>query len=558
MNNYRDFDYESRGNRNGQLNNRNLYYNRNSYGRGNGRMHINGYGNTNDRQQYNTARGNRERQGSFKQARGAYSTNMLERPQCPMYVMGKFKDVEVPILLDTGSTVTIINEEIWNLVKEKNETLKEVSFAVRSVTKQAVEILGETEIKFSLQLSRRRSMKEFVITALVARGVIYEAIMGLDFMLKYKAVLNTVAHNLSLHTNGTKTLHNLIRRKVVFKSINVIVTEKMIIEPRMETRIACELEEEIEDGVSIYLEPDENFLNNIPIVLAGAVDIVNKNEVTTQFINPTWKLISIRPGTIIGHAEIMEEEATDKRHETVAGSTDWIKTVDVGKDGFTSTEKKRIHELLADYSDIFCKGEYDLRRTNVIEHGIDLNGPKPKRCGPRPLNPTSRVELEKQLKEMMDHDMIQPSRSEFACPVVLVKKKNGSIRFCCDFRRLNDVTRRDSYPLPKINELINTLSGAKLFTTLDFRSGYHQVALKPEDRHKTAFAAQFGLFEWKVMAMGLCNSPGSFSRLMDLVMIGLNWHGVLVYLDDLLIFGKDYEEHFDRLKEVFQRLRKQI
>ena len=239
----------------------------------------------------------------------------------------------------------------------------------------------------------------------------------------------------------------------------------------------------------------------------------------------------------------------------MAGSTDWIKTVDIGKDGFTSTEQKRIYELLADYSDIFSKGEYDLGRINVIEHGIDLNGPKPKRCGPRPLNPTLRVELEKQLKEMMDHDIIQPSRSEFACPVVLVKKKDGSIRFCCDFRRLNDVTRRDSYPLPKINELINTLSGAKLFTTLDFRSGYHQIALNPEDRHKTAFTTQFGLFEWKVMPMGLCNSPGSFSRLMDLIIVGLNWNGVLLYLDDLLIFGKDYDEHFDRLKEVFQRLR---
>ena len=111
--------------------------------------------------------------------------------------------------------------------------------------------------------------------------------MGLDFMLQYKAVLNTAAHKLSLYTNGTKTVHNLIRKKVVFKSINVIATERMIIEPRRETRIACELEEEIEDGVTIYFEPDENFMNNIPISLAGAVDVVSNNQVTTQFINPT-------------------------------------------------------------------------------------------------------------------------------------------------------------------------------------------------------------------------------------------------------------------------------
>ena len=262
MNNYRDFDYESRGNRNGQRNNRNLYYNGNSYGRGNGRTHFNGYGNTNDRRQYNTARGNRARQGPFRQARGAYSTNMLEGPQCPMSVMGKFKDVEVPILLDTGSAVTIINEEIWSLVKEKNETLKEVSFAVRSVTKQAVEILGETEIKFSSQLSRRRSTKEFVTTALVARGILHKAIMGLDFMQQYMAQLDVVTLKMSLNTNGMKTVRNLYQSNMS-DSVNTMIIEKHL--TRVKSKTNCEKDELNGCGISSDAKQQPS-LNKSPIL----------------------------------------------------------------------------------------------------------------------------------------------------------------------------------------------------------------------------------------------------------------------------------------------------
>jgi hypothetical protein len=129
------------------------------------------------------------------------------------------------------------------------------------------------------------------------------------------------------------------------------------------------------------------------------------------------------------------------------------------------------------------------------------------------------------------------------------------MQFCCDFRKLNDATRKDSYPLPKINEVISTLNGATVFSTLDLKSGYHQIEMQSEDAAKTAFSTHLGLYEWKVMPMGLCNAPGTFQRLMDLVMAGLNWHGVLVYLDDLLIFGKDFAEHYKNFKEVLHRLR---
>ncbi len=232
-----------------------------------------------------------------------------------------------------------------------------------------------------------------------------------------------------------------------------------------------------------------------------------------------------------------------------------VRKMDRGEQEFDVTEDDRIKCLLRQYKDVFSRKEYDLGRTNLVPHTIEIVGNKPRRCGVRPMNPNLREEVEKQIKELEKHDMIEPSKSEYACPVVMVRKKDGSYRFCCDFRQLNAVTRKDAYALPRIDEILSTLTGARVFSTLDMKSGYFQCSMAPEDAHKTAFATQFGLYQWKVMAMGLCNSPNTFQRLMDLLMAGLTWHGVLIYIDDLLIYGNDFNQHFDRLKEVLERLR---
>jgi hypothetical protein len=247
-------------------------------------------------------------------------------------------------------------------------------------------------------------------------------------------------------------------------------------------------------------------LSTAPVAIAGVVDVIKQGEITTQIVNPTCSSADIKRGTVVGYIEPI----TGKPREQASAiqtkspkSMDWLKKVNIGTEGFSITEQKAIQDLVLEFEDVFSHGEYDLGRTNIIEHTIEIIGDKPKRCGPRPLNPAMRQELEKQMNDMLKNDLIQPSTSEYACPVVLVKK-NGSIRFCCDFRRLNDATSKDSNPLPRISKIINTLAGAKLFSTMDCKSGYHQLALKPEDSHKTAFATQYGLFEWKVMPFGVC------------------------------------------------------
>ena len=155
---------------------------------------------------------------------------------------------------------------------------------------------------------------------------------------------------------------------------------------------------------------------------------------------------------------------------------------------------------------------------------------------------------------MLQKNAIQPSSSPWASPIVLVKK-DGNSRFCMDYCKLNAVTRKDAYPLLQIDETLDTLSGSQWFTTLDLASGYWQVELAEEDQQKSAFCTMDGLFEFKVMPFGLYNAPATFQRLMDLVLAGLQWSACLVYLDDIIVLGRDFYGHLQNLQLVLQRIR---
>lgn len=157
---------------------------------------------------------------------------------------------------------------------------------------------------------------------------------------------------------------------------------------------------------------------------------------------------------------------------------------------------------------------------------------------------------------MLKQDVIRPSRSDWSSPVVVVPKKNGKPRFCVDYRRLNAITKKDTYPIPRMDDCLDSLGEAQFFSTLDCTAGYWQVPLRKEDQEKTAFACHDGLFEWVVMPFGLTNAPATFQRALDIILSGLKWQMCLVYLDDVIVFSKTAEDHVRHLDLVLTRLRK--
>lgn len=156
---------------------------------------------------------------------------------------------------------------------------------------------------------------------------------------------------------------------------------------------------------------------------------------------------------------------------------------------------------------------------------------------------------------MQGQGVIEPCNSDWASNIVLVKKKDGNVRFCVDYRKLNLLTRKDAYPLPRIDRCFDTLSGSLWYSTFDLRSGFHQVTMAPQDVNKTTFVCYRGTFRFPKMPFGLCNAPATFQRLMDTVLTSLNFEICLAYLDDIILFSHDLDSHLDRLQRLFERLR---
>ena len=197
----------------------------------------------------------------------------------------------------------------------------------------------------------------------------------------------------------------------------------------------------------------------------------------------------------------------------------------------------------------------ELGYVDVVSHKIDTGDNAPIKQRPRRLPCTYRNETSKHVKEMLDQNVIQPSTRAWASPVVLVRKKDGQLRFCVDYRKLNQISKCEAFPLSNISDLLDSLTDAKLFSTLDLHSAYWKIPMDPSDRKKTAFTTQNSLYEFLRMPFGLASTPSTFQRMMELVLSGLSFEMCLCYLDDVIIFSKTFDEHCERLRAVLSRFR---
>ena len=351
------------------------------------------------------------------------------------------------------------------------------------------------------------------------------------------------------------------------------ICETLVILPRSEVIVTAEfVEGEASDGAGV-LEATARFQEHNNLLVARALVHTNQPKVPLRLLNPSDSAQTVFKRSIAAVCEPVESvdqgrsgparvncvtHSGKEDNFTGAGGLP-LHLVDLYERSIgqlNSEHQEDLKSLLIEFSGVFSAGPGDIGRTNLVTHQINTGDARPIRQQARRLPLHKKLEAEKEITNMLERDIIEASCSPWASPIVLAKKTDGSTRFCLDYRKLNAVTIKDSYPLPRIDDTLDALVGSQWFSTLDLSSGYWQVEVSEDDKPKTAFTTGTGgLYQFKVMPFGLCNAPATFERLMEQVLSGLSWEILLIYLDDVIVYAKTWEEELERLRRVFSRLR---
>ncbi|KAL7868508.1 hypothetical protein SRHO_G00098920 [Serrasalmus rhombeus] len=217
--------------------------------------------------------------------------------------------------------------------------------------------------------------------------------------------------------------------------------------------------------------------------------------------------------------------------------------------------KERVTCKLNAIPEVFAQHDLDFGHSSKVRHHIRLSDETPFKQRARPIHPQDINAVRRHLEELLEAGVIRESESSFSSPIVVVRKKNGDVRLCVDYRKLNLQTVKDAYALPNLEETFSVLTGSQWFSVLDLKSGYYQIELNEADKHKTAFVCPLGFWEFNRLPQGITNAPSTFQRLMEKCMSDLNLKEVIVFLDDLIVFSATLEEHEHRLLRVLQRLK---
>eukprot|EP00731_Ephydatia_muelleri_P006231 Em0003g479a len=473
-------------------------------------------------------------------------------------VKGQFNGVNTHFVVDTGAAITLIRKDVWCRAGGSSGELKQMpKLRLVAVDGHPLEVLGATSC--NIQLGGHK----FLADVIVMEALTEEGVLGLDFLEAHNCTIQTGQKHLTLGNSGISIpldgkTQSISGDEGRINHIEVSVCEPITVPAASEMEVMVKVPENLKGPW--LLEGSHH--GRCGVTVAHALYEPQSDNVPVRLLNTHSKSIVLKSGTKIGTLVRMEDSVIGGVKEQVlsSGITESRRQkltdlVNQSEEGLSDEERTQLLGVLLEYHDIFAQGPGDVGCTGVLKHSINTEGAQPIRQQVRRIPPYRRDEVSGMLSEMLQKGVIKKSASPWASPIVLAQKKDGTTRFCVDYRKVNTVTRRDAYPLPRIDDTLDTLSGSKWFSTLDLISGYWQVQMNPADQEKTAFCTPEGLFEFTVMPFGLCNAPATFQRLMDMILAGLQWNRCLVYLDDVIIIGRTFLDHLTNLSMVFERIR---
>jgi hypothetical protein len=445
-------------------------------------------------------------------------------------------------LLDTGSELSILPAFIVRMT-----AVNPSQQVLRAANGTAIPVLGETTIWMNV------GTLTLPVTGLVTEHV-DEIMLGIDWLVAHKVQWDFAKGKLLMYgqeyqLRSRASGQHWIRKVVLQTDVNV--------PPRAETVLSTKVVYHDLGGA-----PVDGCWGTEPALIRSGLYVSRtlipekrSTDVMVRVLNARPHSVCLPAGLKIADLQpldVVSPHSCESESQTEpAFITALLKGI---HSSVPESAAEELGQLLSEFQDAFSRDETDLGRTNVITHTIDTADAKPFRQQLRRFPPAHVAAISDHVDSMLAQGIIEPACSPWASNIVLVRKKDGSFRCCVDYRQLNLVTRKDAYPLPRIDVCLDAMAKAKWFSTFDLRSSYHQVNVNPQDMDKTAFICPRGMFRFRTMPFGLCNAGASFQRLMDIVMSGLHPELCLVYLDDIIVFSETISEHLQRLRLILTRI----
>ena len=480
-----------------------------------------------------------------------------------MIVKGLLEGSAITWKLDTGSRRTFITEESYNsIMPDSRPVLSRVDTQFETADGSILKVLGTADMNISFG--------EFCVAFPVCVGGVKLNLLGEDFISTFRCQWNFDTKSLDINGYrnplGQDCVNIRTSRVIAMETIEIPARHEVVVKAKL-TRNICDKDSENVFGV---LCPDSNFMKKYRLAVARVLVNASQKHFYSRIFNPCDSDVILYKGSHIGlfvpaekiidQEELLEESCVchvqekdkDVSRQIPAYMIDMYKK---GIENLTESESEKFKEVLLDYKDTFFNPAGEPGRTTLGMHSIKLKDDTPVKEPPRRVPLYKRQVIDDEIKKLEDKRLIEKSNSPWSSGLVLVQKKDLSWRLCVDYRKLNEKTIKDAYPIPRIEDNIDALCGANWMSVLDLNMAYHQVPMNPADKEKTAFSTpRGGLYQYVTMPFGLCNAGATFQRIIETALRGLQWHILVLYLDDIIVFSKTFEEHLVNLQKVFQRL----
>lgn len=508
-----------------------------------------------------------------------------------IYIRGSVEGYPVLFTTDTGASKTVLSKRVYDALKSEDKPPLSKSSRLIGAGGTVINEVGKGSFKLQLgpvELRADAIVAEIDDDGLLGIDILQNSDDGPADILMSRGVLRVAGKEVPIIQVG---MQNRVRR--------VTAADHYVIPAQSEAVLDVYVERQEYDDFSsetdYIIEPTTHFKETYPLQMASTLVDINKAcSCKVRVLNPFPTAMSIKQDAVVGQAEPIEgSPRVLVKREDEKEADNYIRTrrvvlhdseesdallpeletarkvtqVDLQvpahlmdlyertTPGLNQQEKEKIAGLLNRFQDTFSRDEMDLGLTHLTEHSIPTGDATPVKQPPRRVPLAHANDEKKAIEELKAKGVIRDSVSPWASPIVLVAKKDGGVRPCVDYRRVNQLVKPDGFPLPRIQDCLDAVAGSTLFSTFDLTSGYFQIPVKEEDISKTAFVCKYGHFEMTRMPFGLNNSASTFQRTMEMALQGLQWVTCLIYIDDIIVFGKNFSQHIQRVEEVFDRIK---